>query len=145
VTGPQGFADAVRTYTGELDAAVVRARRVAADARETSAKFRRETRELAEQVRSGTAKPQPGQLTDDRMRRTATGFRTDNGLPVRELPDIKPEAPPAAPTSTVSPSTMPSPTVPAATQSPFRTTGSGRASAARDADDEDFSQDQIMR
>lgn len=130
MTGPQGFAEAVRGYTGELDAAVVRARRVAADARETSAKFRRETRELAEQVRSGTAKPQPGQLTDDRLRRTATGFRTDNGLPVRVLPDIQP---------------VPPPTVPAATQSPFRTTGSGRASASRDADDEDFSQDQIMR
>ena len=140
MTGPQGFADAVRTYTGELDAAVVRARRVAADARETSAKFRRETRELAEQVRSGTAKPQPGQLTDDRMRRTATGFRTDNGLPVRALPGVKPETARPVPSST-----GPASTVPAATQSPFRTTGSGRASASRDADDEDFSQDQIMR
>ena len=140
MTGPQGFADAVRTYTGELDAAVVRARRVAADARETSAKFRRETRELAEQVRSGTAKPQPGQLTDDRMRRTATGFRTDNGLPVRVLPDVKPETARPAPSSA-----GPASTVPAATQSPFRTTGSGRASVSRDADDEDFSQDQIMR
>jgi hypothetical protein len=145
VTGPQGFADAVRTYTGELDAAVVRARRVAADARETSAKFRRETRELAEQVRSGTAKAQPGQLTDDRMRRTATGFRTDNGLPVRALPDVKPETARPVPSSAVSTPTGPASTVPAATQSPFRTTGSGRASASRDADDEDFSQDQIMR
>jgi hypothetical protein len=127
VTGPQGFADAVRGYTGELDAAVVRARRVAADARETSAKFRRETRELADQVRTGAAKPRPGQLTDDRLRRTATGFRTDNGLPVRVV------VPPAPPT------------VPAATQSPFRIAGPGRVIAPRGDDDEDFSQDQIMR
>jgi hypothetical protein len=134
VTGPQGFADAVRTFTGELDAAVVRARRVAADARETSAKFRRETRELADQVRSGTAKPQPGQLTDDRLRRTATGFRTDNGLQVRALPEVRPPGP-----------AVPPPTVPAATQSPFRTSGSGRVIGHRGDDDEDFSQDQIMR
>jgi hypothetical protein len=120
VTDPQGFADAVHRFDSELDAAVVRARRIASEARETSAKFRRETRQLAEQVKAGTAS---GGRTDDRLLRTASGFRTDNGLPVRDLP--VPE--------------------PAATPSPLRTTGSRRPIAPSSDDDEDFSQEQIMR
>jgi hypothetical protein len=134
VTEPQGFADAVRRFSTELDAVVVRARRVAADARETSAKFRRETRQLAEQVRSGATKVPVDRLTDDRMRRTATGFRDDNGLPVRDLPpggEVV-ERPPARPQPVTAPS-------------PFRTTAPGRIPAGHNDDDEDFSNDQIMR
>jgi hypothetical protein len=127
VTDPQGFADSVHQFNTELDAAVVRARRVAAEARETSAKFRGETRQLAEQVKSGKAAATPDQPTDERMARTAAGFRTDNGLPVRDLTPV-PEAPQQ-------------PTTP----SPFRTTGSGRHVPPPSDDDEDFSQEQIMR
>jgi hypothetical protein len=123
VTDPGGFTDAVHQFGAELDAAVVRARRVAATARETSAKFRRETRQLAEQVKTGTASATPDQRTDERLLRTANGFRADNGLPVRDLPAA---APPVAP-------------------SPIRTGRSGRAVTARSDDDEDFSQEQIMR
>jgi hypothetical protein len=119
VTDPQGFADSVRRFSTDLDATVVRARRVASEARETSAKFRRQTRQLADQVKSGTAKVAPGQLTDSGLRRTASGFRTDNGLPVRELP-------------------VPTP-------SPLRTTGPARIITPPGDEDEDFSQEQIMR
>ena len=79
-------------FNGEVDAAVVRARRVAAEARETSAKFRRETRQLAQQVKAA-------------------------GQPVE----------------------------PVTTPSPFRTTSSARVIARRGDDDEDFSQERIMR
>lgn len=47
-----GFTAAFQAFNTEVDAAVVRARRVAAEARETSAKFRRETRQLAQQVKA---------------------------------------------------------------------------------------------
>jgi hypothetical protein len=119
MTEPFGMADAMRRFDNELDAAVVRARRAAADARETSAKFRRETRELAEGVTSRAAQAEP---TDPALRRTANGFRADNGLPVRDFPD------PAQP----------------ATPGPLRTTGSGRRTPRPSDDDEDFSQEQIM-
>jgi hypothetical protein len=134
VTEAQGFADAVRRFSTELDAAVVRARRVASEARETSATFRRQTRQLAEQVRSGATKVPIDRLTDERLRRTATGFRNDNGLPVRDLPPAgevveQPQAP----------------SRPVTSPSPFRTSGHGRIPAGHQDDDEDFSQDQIMR
>jgi hypothetical protein len=119
VTDPQGFADAVRRFATDLDAAVVRARRVASAARETSAKFRGQTRQLADRVQAGTAKPAPGELTDGRLRRTASGFRTDNGLPVQDLP-------------------VPTP-------NPLQTTGSAHIITPPGDDDEDFSQEQILR
>jgi hypothetical protein len=132
VTEPQGFADAVRRFSTELDAAVVRARRVAADARETSATFRRETRQLAEQVRSGATRVSADRLTDDRLRRTAAGFRDDNGLPVRDLP----------PGSEVVEQPQP---LPVTSPSPIRTAGPGRIPTGHNDDDEDFSHDRIMR
>jgi len=120
------LSDAMRQFDNELDAAVVRARRVAADARETSAKFRRETRELAEGVKARTGQVRQDELTDPSLRRTAGGFRTDHGLPVRDLPDGH--------------ELLPEPTTPG----PLRTTGSGRRTPRPSDDDEDFSQEQIM-
>jgi hypothetical protein len=64
-----GFAAAFQAFDTEVDAAVVRARRVAAEARETSAKFRRETRQLAEHVKADAA-PRPEPVT------TPSPFRT---------------------------------------------------------------------
>lgn len=130
MTEPDGFADAVRQFSSELDTAVVRARRVAAEARETSAKFRRETRQLADQVKSGTTKVSRGQLTDDGLRRAATGFRRDNGLPVQELPNGADLVRPAEPVTT---------------PGPLRTAGSRRPVAQEGDDDEDFSHQRIMR
>ncbi|HEX4700555.1 MAG TPA: hypothetical protein VH352_00365 [Pseudonocardiaceae bacterium] len=132
MTDPMDMGDALRGFTAELDAAVVKARRVAAQARETSAKFRRETRQLAESVKAGTTRATADQLTDDRLRRTAAGFRTDNGLPVQDLPaGGELLAPPPAP-------------VPHTTPGPVRATGSGRRIPLPSDDDEDFSQERIM-
>lgn len=64
-----GFTAAFQAFHSEVDAAVVRARRVAAEARETSAKFRRETRQLAEQAKAG---PQPV-TTPGPVRTTGSG------------------------------------------------------------------------
>jgi hypothetical protein len=122
MTEPFGMADAMRRFDNDVDAAVVRARRAAADARETSAKFRRDTRELAEGVKARTGQARPDDLTDPGLRRTANGFRADHGLPVRDLPDPTPPATPG----------------------PLRTTGSGRRTPRPSDDDEDFSQEQIM-
>lgn len=54
-----GFTEAFRQFTTEVDAAVVRARRAAAEARETSARFRRETRQLAEQAKAAATSARP--------------------------------------------------------------------------------------
>jgi hypothetical protein len=121
VTDPPGFADAARRFDDRLDAAVVRARRAASAARETGAAFRRETRQLADRVRTGAA---PADRTvDDGLRRAAAGFRADHGLPVEELPT--PEAP--------------------TTPGPLRTPGRGRQQPRPGDDDEDFSQERIMQ
>ncbi len=50
-----GFTEAFGQFDTDVDAAVVRARRVAAEARETSARFRRETRQLAQQATADAA------------------------------------------------------------------------------------------
>jgi hypothetical protein len=117
-------------FTSALDAALVRARRVAAEARETSAKFRRDTHQLAAGLKARATKITPEQLTDDRLRRTATGFRTDNGLPLLDVPAAH---------------ELLAPPEPPATQGPQRTTTSRRRIPPPSDDDEDFSQEQIMR
>lgn len=121
-------------FSAALDAAVARARRVTAAARETSAKFRRETRQLAAGLRAGTATARPDEVTDDRLRRTAAGFRTDHGLPVHDVPA------PAAPTPDAPPEPMRTHTF-----GPLRTTPPGRRFPPPSDDDEDFSQERIMR
>lgn len=130
MTDPRGFADAVRQFSGELDAAVVRARRVASEARETSAKFRRETRQLADQVKSGDLKVTADRLTDEGLRRAAAGFRAHNGLPVQDLP---------------SGAELVRPPEPVTTPGPLRSPGSRRPIARGGDDDEDFSHQRIMR
>jgi septal ring factor EnvC (AmiA/AmiB activator) len=121
VTEQPGFADAIGRFDAQLDAAVVRARHAAATARETGAAFRRETRQLAERVKTGTAAAD--QTTDDGLRRAAAGFRADHGLPVEQLPPVDP----------------------AAARGPLRTPGRGRPKAHPGDDDEDFSQERIMQ
>jgi hypothetical protein len=123
--------DASASFGAELDAAVARARRVAAESREASAKFRRATRQLAERTRAGAVRPtSESDLTAEHLRRAANGFRADNGLPVEELPAghellVQPPTPPVTP-------------------SVGRTTPPGRRNPYPDDDDEDFSQERIM-
>ena len=153
MTGP-GFADALSRFSTDLDAAVVRARRVAAEARETSAKFRRETRQMADNLRSGRATVSPDQLTDDRLRRAASGFRADHGLPVERLPEgrdlLRPAPRPTPATgsgSAVPPSGVPTagPGGSSTTAGAPRTTPTARRTPPPGDDDEDFSQARIMR
>ena len=88
ITGEDPMTDPMAGFNAELDAAVARARRVAAETRETSARFRRETRQLAERTRAGAVRPKSEtDLTTEHLRRAATGFRADHGLPVESLPD----------------------------------------------------------
>ncbi|AHI01539.1 hypothetical protein GCM10010174_08580 [Kutzneria viridogrisea] len=124
-----GFGAAASRFRAEVDAAVDRGARASAAARERSAAFAGRTRELAEAVRSGQAKPVAGELTSEDLRRSATSFRTDNGLPVDRLPagaDLLAAAPPA--------------TTPSATRPP----APGRRSPRPSDDDEDFSQEKIL-
>jgi hypothetical protein len=144
MTEPSGFTDAVARYSSDLDSAVARARRVAAEAHETSAKFRKETTQLAERVKTGTGKVRAEELTDERLRRTASGFRADHGLAVRELPDgrsLLTRQDPAKPTDPGQPGAA---TESGSVANPLRTTGAGRRIPPSSDDDEDFSQAQIM-
>ncbi|HEX3784640.1 MAG TPA: hypothetical protein VHX38_33685 [Pseudonocardiaceae bacterium] len=141
MTGAQGFnavgSDAMANFSADLDAAVARARRVAAESRETTAKFRRETRQLVERTKAGGVRPtSEADLTAEHLRRAATGFRADHGLPVEALPSghelLVQSAPPVA--------AEPPPVTPSAS----RITGPGRRNPHPDDDDEDFSQERIM-
>jgi hypothetical protein len=129
--------DPMAGFRAELDAAVARARRVAAETRETSAKFRRETRQLAERTRAGAVRPKSeSDLTAAHLRRAATGFRTDHGLLVESLPagpELLTQSPPAQP-----------PAAPPITPSGSRNTPPVRRSPYPNDDDEDFSQARIM-
>lgn len=144
MTGPSGFADAVDRFSADLDSAVVRARRVAAEARETSAKFRKQTSQLADQVKTGSARVKAEDLTDDRLRRTATGFRADHGLAVRELPAGQELLRRSATVTPGTPGESAVATESVTTTGPLRTTGSGRRVPPPSDDDEDFSQERIM-
>jgi hypothetical protein len=136
MTGP-GFTDALARFSADVDSALVRVRRIAADASQTSARFRRETRQLADQLRTGQRRANPGELTDDRLRRAASGFRADNGLPVDRLPEGRELLEPPV-------SRAHGPVTPA-TPGAVRTTPLGRRVPPPSDDDEDFSQERIMR
>jgi hypothetical protein len=121
--------DAFARFRADLDAAVSRGRRAAAEAAERGEGFERETTDLAAKVKAGQSRPQPGDLTPRDVRRAAEGFRTDTGLPVEDLPEGDALlAPPV-----VQP-TQRAPRVPAPSS---RSTQDGD-------DDEDFSQERIM-
>jgi hypothetical protein len=103
-----GFPQAAARFSAEVDSALTRARRAAAEARALSADFRRGTGELAGQAKAGRLR---GIRRDDvtptsaDARQQAVEFRTANGLAVEELPDAGalvarmpgagPETPPA--------------------------------------------------
>ncbi|SHE42461.1 hypothetical protein [Streptoalloteichus hindustanus] len=78
--------DAVRRFRSAVDAAVDRGRRAVGEAGDRNAAFRRATGELADRVRRGAAPVRREELTPDRLRTAATGFRVDRRLPVEQLP-----------------------------------------------------------
>lgn len=84
-----GFSHAVARFSSEVDQALTTARRAARDARAESAEFRRRTEELATQAKNGKLRGlRRAQVapTTAEARADAEKFRTDNGLPVPELP-----------------------------------------------------------
>ena len=85
----EGFSDAVRRFSRDVDAAVSRARRASSEARERAASFQRDNRNLAQRARSGEVRVRPEELTPDELRRAAAGFRSDRGLPVDEFPGVE--------------------------------------------------------
>lgn len=84
------FRDAAARFSAEVEAAMTRARRAAAEARARSAQFRKENGELAEQAKSGQLRDvrrDEVEPTSDEPHKAATEFRTAHGLPVEPLPD----------------------------------------------------------
>lgn len=83
------FRQAAARFSAEVERALTRARRAAREARAESADFRRRTEELSAQAKSGKLRGLRRSeivATDPAARADATKFRTDNGLPVPELP-----------------------------------------------------------
>lgn len=120
--------DAMSQFRSEVDDAVARGSRAAGEARARSAATRGQTRELVSKVRARQERPQPADLTSPGMRRAATSFRADEGLPVDRLPEGTELLAPIG-------STTPSAPKPPALAS--------RRPLPSD-DDEDFSQEGIM-
>ena len=89
-----GFRAAAARFSAEVESALTRARRAASEARAQSAGFRRDTRELAEQARTGRlrgVRRDQVEPTAAQARAEAEKFRHANGLAdelaVAELPD----------------------------------------------------------
>jgi hypothetical protein len=122
-------------FRSEVGAAVTRARRAAGEVGERNAKLRERTRELARQARERRVEP-GAQATAADVREAATGFRTERGLPVEQVPD--------AAELTAPPALAPVETEPVATLGSVAVAGpSGQLPRVGD-DDEDFSQSRIL-
>jgi hypothetical protein len=83
------FRQAAARFLADVDYALTRARRAARDARAEAAEFRERTDELFAQAKSGKLRGlRRGQVapTDPAAQADAAKFRTDNGLPVPDLP-----------------------------------------------------------
>ncbi|MEU0884515.1 hypothetical protein ABZ345_38490 [Lentzea sp. NPDC005914] len=124
--------EALGRFRSEVGAAVTRARRASGEIGERNAKLRERTRDLARQARERKVEPD-AQATSADVREAATGFRTDRGLPVEQVPDAAELTTPA-----------PVETQPVATLGSAAIAGpSGQLPRASD-DDEDFSQSRIL-
>jgi hypothetical protein len=84
-----GFRAAAARFKNEVEAALTRARRAAAEAKEQSADFRRGSDDLANQARTGRLRIRRSQVqpTSEQAREDAEKFRNANNLPVEQLPD----------------------------------------------------------
>jgi hypothetical protein len=83
------FRQAAARFSAEVERALTRARRATRDARAESAEFRRRTEEISAQAKAGKLRGlrrAEAAATDPGARAEAAKFRTDNGLPVPELP-----------------------------------------------------------
>ncbi|MFD4676298.1 hypothetical protein ACFWNN_41715 [Lentzea sp. NPDC058450] len=119
-------------FRAEVGAALTRARRASGEIGERNAKLRERTRDLAAKARERGAEP-GAQATPADVREAATGFRTDRGLAVEQVPET-PEPVVQRPVETETVATLGS----AAVAGP-----SGQLPRVSD-DDEDFSQSRIL-
>ncbi|MCK2236896.1 MULTISPECIES: hypothetical protein [unclassified Crossiella] len=128
--------DVIARFRAEVNAAVDRGGRAAAEAREHSDTFRGQTRDLTEQIRKGQLTPAREDLTKPGARTQATDFRTAQRLPVEDLPDgeqLLAPPPEPSPERGTQKQTKGANAWPSRMQNPRRT-----------GDDEDFSQEQIL-
>jgi hypothetical protein len=156
-----GFRAAVARFRADVEAALTRARRAAADAKEQSADFRRGTDDLARQARTGRRAVRRGQATDPAAREEAVKFRDANGLRIEELPEPDAEPRPEPPRREdedfsqhtvlydIDAKDEQAPAAPAVDQTSDESAGrridSPTAPASRPADDnDDFSQQRIL-
>lgn len=122
-------------FRAEVGAAVTRARRASGEIGERNAQLRERTRDLARQARERRVEP-GARATSADVREAATGFRTDRGLPVEQVPDAAELTAPQPP--------APVETQPVATLGSAAVAGpSGQLPRVSD-DDEDFSQSRIL-
>jgi hypothetical protein len=83
------FRQAAARFSAEVERALTRARRATRDARAESDGFRRRSEEIAAQAKAGKLRGlrrAEGAATDPAAQADAAKFRTDNGLPLPELP-----------------------------------------------------------
>jgi hypothetical protein len=122
-------------FRAEVGAAVTRARRASGEIGERNAKLRERTRDLARQARERRVEP-GARATSADVKESATGFRTDRGLSVEQVPD--------AAELTAQRQAAPVETEPSTTLGSAAVAGpSGQLPRVGD-DDEDFSQSRIL-
>ncbi len=122
-------------FRAEVGNAVTRSRRAFGEIGERNAKLRERTRDLAVQARE--RKTESGaQATSTDVREAATGFRSDRGLPVEQVPDPAELTVPA-------PAVVPEPEQLTTLGSAAVAGPSGQLPRVSD-DDEDFSQSRIL-
>jgi hypothetical protein len=83
-----GFRQAAARFTAEVEWALTRARRAARAAKAESADFRRHTEELTTQAKARKLRRTQATPTSPEARADAAKFRTDNDLPVLDLPSV---------------------------------------------------------
>ncbi|GGP58306.1 hypothetical protein [Saccharothrix coeruleofusca] len=81
-----GTQDAFARFRADVEAAVTRGRRAAAEGGARAAALRGGNRELAERARGGRVPAERHAATSADLQRVAAGFRAARGLPVERLP-----------------------------------------------------------
>ncbi|NUT97221.1 MAG: hypothetical protein HOY78_34895 [Saccharothrix sp.] len=138
-----GIPEAFAKFRSDVETAVTRGRRAASAAGAANAAQRNRNRELADQARAKQVKPETQRPTSDDVRRVATGFREDHGLPVERLPSgAELLAPPEESQKRTDANANPVPSPPVS-GSRAVAGPSGQLPPER-GDDEDFSQARIL-
>ncbi|GAA0237227.1 hypothetical protein GCM10010492_40360 [Saccharothrix mutabilis subsp. mutabilis] len=138
-----GIPEAFARFRSDVEAAVTRGRRAAAAAGASNAAQRNRNRELADQARAKQVTPEGRRPTSEDVRRVATGFREDRGLPVERLPsgaELLAPAEESQKRTDANANPVPSPPV----SGSRAVAGPGGQLPPERGDDEDFSQARIL-